>query len=159
MELSDGRCSSRPASRGPAGREFRAARSGPESDDVRRRGHAADTVTRAEFVGRARQRLRHPRRPSAVCSSTSASRTVAGTPGRQADRRLLLQEINELFETFRIDQRARDDREIAAAVERRRQLRTNRRFAEADAIRTDLATRGITLEDTPDGTRWWPQDK
>jgi cysteinyl-tRNA synthetase len=72
---------------------------------------------------------------------------------------MLLQEINELFETFRIDQKPLDHREIAAAVERRRQLRTNRRFAEADAIRTELATRGITLEDTPDGTRWWRQDR
>jgi cysteinyl-tRNA synthetase len=71
----------------------------------------------------------------------------------------LLHEINGLFETFRIDDGARDDREIAAALERRRQLRTNRRFAEADAIRTDLATRGIILEHTLDGTRWWRQDK
>ena len=36
---------------------------------------------------------------------------------------------------------------------------TNRRFAESDAICTDLATRGITLEDTPNGTRWWRQHK
>jgi cysteinyl-tRNA synthetase len=70
---------------------------------------------------------------------------------------VLLQEINELFETFRIAQRARDHHEISAAVERRRPLRTKRRFAEADAIRTDLATYGITLEDTLDGTRWWRQ--
>ena len=70
----------------------------------------------------------------------------------------LLQEITELFETFRIDHRSRDDGEIAAAVERRGHLRTTRRFAEADAIRTDLATRGITVEDTADGTRWWRQD-
>lgn len=70
----------------------------------------------------------------------------------------LLQDITELFETFRIDHRSRDDGEIAAAVERRARLRTTRRFAEADAIRTDLATRGITVEDTADGTRWWRQD-
>jgi cysteinyl-tRNA synthetase len=56
----------------------------------------------------------------------------------------LVQEINELFETFRIDHGSRDDREIAAAVEHRRHLRTSRRFAEADAIRTDPASRGIT---------------
>jgi cysteinyl-tRNA synthetase len=70
---------------------------------------------------------------------------------------MLLQEINELFETFRIDEKGRD-REIAALVEHRRLLRADRRFAEADAIRTDLATRGVTLEDTPDGTRWWRRD-
>ena len=73
-------------------------------------------------------------------------------PGPSAS--VLLQEINELFETFRIDHRARNDREIAAAVERRRQLRTNRRFAEADVIHTDqlpAASPFRTLLMAPDG--------
>jgi hypothetical protein len=88
----------------------------------------------------------------AVAKSFSAL-MVPARPPPCCSRKLML------FETFRIDQRARDHREIAAAVERRRQLRTNRGFADADAIRRDLATRGITLEDTPDGTRWWRQDE
>ena len=73
---------------------------------------------------------------------------------------VLLQEIYRLIENLRIDRAARDDREIGAAVERRRQLRTNRRFAEADAIRTDLAqplaspSRTLLM-----ATRWWrPRD-
>ena len=98
-----------------------------------------------------------PPEPLPSCSTIIREQNRSNTPPGPTAA-VLLQEINELFETFRIDERARDDREIAAAVERRRQLRTNRRFAEADAIRTDLATRGVTLEDTPDGTRWWRQD-
>ncbi|AVH54745.1 MULTISPECIES: cysteine--tRNA ligase [Streptomyces] len=67
----------------------------------------------------------------------------------------LLNEINALFDAFVLDKQADEDQEIAAAVERRRRLRSGRNFAEADAVRADLAERGIALEDTPDGTRWW----
>ena len=30
-----------------------------------------------------------------------------------------------------------------------------RRFAEADEIRDQLAGKGIIIEDTAEGTRWW----
>ena len=50
------------------------------------------------------------------------------------------------------------DDELAAWVEARiaarRAARANRDFATADAIRDELAASGITLEDTPEGTRW-----
>jgi cysteinyl-tRNA synthetase len=39
-------------------------------------------------------------------------------------------------------------------LEHRVNARSERNFALADAIRDGLATRGITLEDTADGTRW-----
>ena len=122
--------------------------------------HAAQALagrTRAEFFGRLDDDFDTPGALAVLFDYIREQNRSNTPPGPTAA--VLLQEINELFETFHIDQRARNDREIAAAVERRRQLRTNRRFAEADAIRTDLATRGITLEDTPDGTRWWRQDK
>jgi cysteinyl-tRNA synthetase len=46
------------------------------------------------------------------------------------------------------------DSEIEALIERRQQARTSRDFAQADAIRKQLADAGIILEDTKDGLRW-----
>jgi cysteinyl-tRNA synthetase len=50
------------------------------------------------------------------------------------------------------------DQDLADWVEERiraRELaRKNRDYAEADAIRAELASRGVELEDTPQGTRW-----
>ena len=50
------------------------------------------------------------------------------------------------------------DDDLAAYIERRIQERTearvNKDFATSDAIRDELAGRGIVLEDGPDGTRW-----
>ena len=39
-------------------------------------------------------------------------------------------------------------------IEERREARRARDFARADAIRGELAERGIVLEDTSHGTRW-----
>ena len=44
--------------------------------------------------------------------------------------------------------------EIDALVEERRAARARRDFARADAIRDDLAARGVVLEDGPGGTTW-----
>jgi len=46
------------------------------------------------------------------------------------------------------------EEEIERLIEQRREARRNKDFATADAIRDDLAARGVTLQDTPEGTTW-----
>ncbi len=47
-----------------------------------------------------------------------------------------------------------DAAEIEALIAERNAARKNKDFKRSDAIRDDLAARGILLEDTPDGTKW-----
>jgi cysteinyl-tRNA synthetase len=46
------------------------------------------------------------------------------------------------------------DAEIEALVAERTQAKKTRNFARADAIRNELAAKGILLEDSKDGVRW-----
>mgnify|MGYP001609283698 CR=1 FL=1 len=46
------------------------------------------------------------------------------------------------------------EEEENALIEQREQLRRQKNFAEADKIRAELKSRGILLEDTPQGVRW-----
>jgi cysteinyl-tRNA synthetase len=46
------------------------------------------------------------------------------------------------------------DAEIEKLIEERQQARRDRDFARSDAIRDELAAKGIILEDTKDGVRW-----
>lgn len=45
--------------------------------------------------------------------------------------------------------------DIAALVEQRTTARKNKNWAEADRLRKELTERGIVVEDTPQGPRWW----
>ena len=51
-----------------------------------------------------------------------------------------------------------DDASIDQLVQAREEARAARDFARADAIRDQLSGMGITLEDSPDGTRWRRSD-
>ena len=51
-------------------------------------------------------------------------------------------------------QQENGDPEILAAIARRAEAKANRDYAEADRIRAELAERGITLIDTPNGTQY-----
>jgi cysteinyl-tRNA synthetase len=46
------------------------------------------------------------------------------------------------------------DDEIKARIDERNQARKARNFARSDEIRKELAARGVTIEDTKEGTRW-----
>ncbi|MGC6518087.1 MAG: cysteine--tRNA ligase [Candidatus Puniceispirillaceae bacterium] len=46
------------------------------------------------------------------------------------------------------------DMAIQALIEERQKARANRDFARADSIRDELSAEGITLLDTPEGTKW-----
>jgi cysteinyl-tRNA synthetase len=46
------------------------------------------------------------------------------------------------------------DAEIEALVAQRAELRRQRRWADADAVRAELAKRGVTIEDRAGGTSW-----
>ena len=47
------------------------------------------------------------------------------------------------------------DAEIDVLIAKRNEFRAARDFAAADAVRDDLAARGVVLEDTAQGTTWY----
>lgn len=46
------------------------------------------------------------------------------------------------------------DEEVEALIAQRQAARKNKDFAQADAIRAQLLTMGIVLEDTREGVKW-----
>ncbi|MDK9701056.1 MAG: cysteine--tRNA ligase [bacterium] len=52
------------------------------------------------------------------------------------------------------EQSSLSETDIHNYIERRRNARTQKQFAEADAIRKELLEKGVILEDTPGGTIW-----
>jgi len=81
---------------------------------------------------------------------TAADRVAALDALRSMDRVLGLLEVAHASRTV--------DDGLAVWVEERIQARAAARkardFAAADAIREELAARGVVLEDGPQGTRW-----
>lgn len=53
-----------------------------------------------------------------------------------------------------VEQRRELPAPLAALIEERNEARGRRDFARADAIRAELAAAGVTIEDTPNGTKW-----
>jgi cysteinyl-tRNA synthetase len=76
-----------------------------------------------------------------------------GADDRQAVLELLAR-IDSVLGVLGEDQEGMLEPEIEAMIEERFAARRNRDFARADKIRDDLASRGILLEDTPQGTKW-----
>jgi cysteinyl-tRNA synthetase len=72
------------------------------------------------------------------------------------DALAFLEYFDSIFDVLRPSATAGglSDQEIDALISERITAKKSRDFARADQIRTDLADRGIILEDTKDGVRW-----
>ncbi|HEX8716765.1 MAG TPA: cysteine--tRNA ligase [Gemmatimonadaceae bacterium] len=92
-------------------------------------------------------------------ASASATLDVADATARQGfltRARDVFQMVNGVLDIVP-DAPERDgalDRWIEERIQARRDARSRRDFAAADAIRSELEERGISIEDTPQGTRW-----
>jgi cysteinyl-tRNA synthetase len=81
--------------------------------------------------------------------------------GLGSDVRDFLLEVDALFDAFDLRSAGESsagesgDARIEELIRLRAELRGMRKFAEADEIRRQLADKGIVIEDTAEGTRWW----
>ncbi|MBU7561476.1 cysteine--tRNA ligase [Weissella cibaria] len=69
----------------------------------------------------------------------------------------VLKQIKDLMNVFGVDgleQAPLLDADVDALIKERNAARETSNFARSDEIRDELASRGIILEDTPQGTRW-----
>jgi cysteinyl-tRNA synthetase len=66
----------------------------------------------------------------------------------------LLERFNIVLNIFDDEQPPMLDAEIQSLIDERQEARRRRDFSRADEIRDQLASGGITLEDTKDGVRW-----
>nr|MBO2495005.1 cysteine--tRNA ligase [Clostridia bacterium] len=80
---------------------------------------------------------------------------LSASSSKQAVERAyaLLDELTGVLGLLRKDPRQELDPEIKALIEKRQQARKEKNWALADQIRDELRSRGIILEDTPQGVR------
>ncbi len=81
-------------------------------------------------------------------SSLQQHAAVVGLLGR--DPQVFLAE----HRTLKLKSTGLTAQDIEQSIERRKQAREEKNFAEADRIRDELEQKGVQLEDSPDGTRW-----
>jgi cysteinyl-tRNA synthetase len=85
-------------------------------------------------------------------ANTAADKEQLGSSGARA----LLESLRLLDTVFDILPRPDEalDDDIQKLVDERNEARARRDFTESDRLRDELLSRGIILEDTPQGTRW-----
>jgi len=80
-------------------------------------------------------------------------------PGDAARARRFLREADGVFGFLPlVDETESLEADVEARIGARQEARKRRDFKAADAIRDELAARGIVLEDTPEGVRWKRKD-
>jgi cysteinyl-tRNA synthetase len=88
---------------------------------------------------------------------TEVNKALDGCTLREDDRAdvlALVERFNSVLNIFPEEQTVLLDEDIQRLIDERQQARHRRDFARADEIRDQLASLGITLEDTRDGVRW-----
>ena len=75
-------------------------------------------------------------------------------PEDAAAARAFLRETDGVLGVLPAGADASLEAEVEAKIAARQDARKRRDFAASDAIRDELASRGILLEDTPQGVRW-----
>jgi cysteinyl-tRNA synthetase len=88
---------------------------------------------------------------------TEVNKALDGCTLREDDRAdvlALVERFNSVLNIFPEEQAVLLDEDIQRLIDERQQARHRRDFARADEIRDQLASLGITLEDTRDGVRW-----
>ena len=88
------------------------------------------------------------REANRAISSSSLTKEDAGEIAGTVER------LNTVFGVFRQTEAVMLDADVEKLITERREARARRDFARSDAIRDELDTQGIVLEDTPAGTRW-----
>jgi cysteinyl-tRNA synthetase len=95
---------------------------------------------------------------AAVHNLTREVNTALACAGIRADDQRdllgLVARFDSVLGVFGRPAREMLDSEIQSLIDERQEARRRRDFSRADEIRDQLASRGITLEDTRDGVRW-----
>jgi cysteinyl-tRNA synthetase len=60
----------------------------------------------------------------------------------------------ELLKTVTIREKGIERSQIEKLVQKRTEARSKKDFKESDRIRDELKALGVTLQDSPDGTKW-----
>ena len=103
------------------------------------------------LAARARHLLENKPRPPGAATQTELARIRSALVGGGAMLGLLQQEPEAWFKRGAAEV---DAAQVESLIEARRAARAARDFARADAIRNELATLGVAIEDGPQGTRW-----
>lgn len=120
--------------------------------------HEASSRALAEFEAGMDDDLNTSVALAAIHNLTREVNTAMARKQLREDNKLellaLLERLDAVLNIFGQEQSNMLDREIQSIIDERQEARRRRDFARADALRDQLAQRGIILEDTKDGVRW-----